>query len=52
MIRGERVLLRALAPEDYPRLTVFKNDIEFELLGGGDPPGHAPWPPSPRSSTS
>jgi len=38
MIRGERVLLRALQPEDYPRLTVFKNDIEFELLGGGDPP--------------
>jgi len=38
MIRGERVLLRALTPEDYPRLTVFKNDVEFELLGGGDPP--------------
>jgi RimJ/RimL family protein N-acetyltransferase len=38
MIQGERVLLRALQPEDYPRLTVFKNDVEFELLGGGDPP--------------
>jgi RimJ/RimL family protein N-acetyltransferase len=38
MIQGERVLLRAIQPEDYPRLTVFKNDIEFELLTGGDPP--------------
>jgi RimJ/RimL family protein N-acetyltransferase len=38
MIEGDRVLLRALRPEDYPRLTKFKNDVEFELLGGGDPP--------------
>ena len=38
MIQGKRVLLRAMLPEDYPRLTEFKNDIEFELLGGGDPP--------------
>jgi RimJ/RimL family protein N-acetyltransferase len=38
MIEGDRVRLRALRPEDYPRLTEFKNDVEFELLGGGDPP--------------
>ncbi|MDQ2836852.1 MAG: GNAT family N-acetyltransferase [Actinomycetota bacterium] len=38
MIVGERVTLRALTPADYPRLTEFKNDVEVELLGGGDPP--------------
>jgi RimJ/RimL family protein N-acetyltransferase len=38
MIQGKRVLLRAIEPDDYPRLTVFKNDIEFELLTGGEPP--------------
>lgn len=38
MIQGERVTLRAITPADYPRLTEFKNDVEFELLGGGLPP--------------
>lgn len=38
MIQGERVTLRAITPEDYPRLTEFKNDVEYELLGGGLPP--------------
>ncbi len=38
MIQGERITLRAVTPEDYPRLTEFKNDVEFELLGGGLPP--------------
>jgi RimJ/RimL family protein N-acetyltransferase len=37
MIRGERVLLRPLTPEDYPRMLEFKNDIELELLGGDVP---------------
>jgi diamine N-acetyltransferase len=38
VIQGKRILLRAVRAEDYPRLTDFKNDVEFELLGGGDPP--------------
>lgn len=38
MIVGKLVTLRAMNPEDYPRLTEFKNDIDVELLGGGNPP--------------
>ncbi len=38
MLVGSRVTLRALTEADLPRLTEFKNDVEFELLGGGDPP--------------
>jgi RimJ/RimL family protein N-acetyltransferase len=38
MLVGTRVTLRALTEADLPRLTEFKNDVEFELLGGGDPP--------------
>jgi RimJ/RimL family protein N-acetyltransferase len=38
MLVGKRVTLRALTEADLPRLTEFKNDVEFELLGGGDPP--------------
>jgi RimJ/RimL family protein N-acetyltransferase len=38
MITGSRVTLRAIRSEDYPRLTTFANDVEYELLGGGDPP--------------
>ena len=38
MLYGPRVTLRALTPDDYARMTEFKNDVEFELLGGGDPP--------------
>jgi RimJ/RimL family protein N-acetyltransferase len=38
MLLGKRVTLRALTEADLPRLTDFKNDVEFELLGGGDPP--------------
>jgi RimJ/RimL family protein N-acetyltransferase len=38
MLRGEKVLLRAVKREDLQRQWVFNNDIEFELLGGGDPP--------------
>jgi len=38
MLVGKRVTLRALTEADLPRLTEFKNDVEVELLGGGDPP--------------
>jgi RimJ/RimL family protein N-acetyltransferase len=42
MLVGTRVTLRALTEADLPRLTEFKNDVEFELLGGGDPPRPRP----------
>lgn len=38
MIEGKLVRLRAMMVEDYPRLAEFKNDAEYELLGGGEPP--------------
>lgn len=38
MLRGRRVLLRALRREDLQRQNEFNNDLEFELLGGGEPP--------------
>jgi RimJ/RimL family protein N-acetyltransferase len=38
MLQGERVLLRAFQPDDLDALTGFQNDLETELLGGGDPP--------------
>lgn len=38
MMYGTRVTLRAISPEDYPHLTRFKNNVEFELAGGGRPP--------------
>lgn len=38
MLVGKLVTLRALIEADIPRLVEFKNDVEFELLGGGDPP--------------
>jgi RimJ/RimL family protein N-acetyltransferase len=38
MIPGDRIRLRALQPADYVRMAEFKNDVEFELLGGGSPP--------------
>jgi RimJ/RimL family protein N-acetyltransferase len=38
MLVGKLVTLRALTEADLPRLAQFKNDVEFELLGGGDPP--------------
>jgi len=42
MLVGKLVTLRAFAEADLPRLTEFKNDVEFELLGGGDPPRPRP----------
>lgn len=38
MLRGERVTLRAVEREDLERLWQFRNDVEVELAGGGDPP--------------
>ncbi len=38
MLKGERIILRAISREDLPRLAAFNNDVEFELAGGGDPP--------------
>ncbi|MCO6452231.1 MAG: GNAT family N-acetyltransferase [Caldilineales bacterium] len=38
MLYGPRVTLRAISPDDLPRLNAFNNDIEVELAGGGDPP--------------
>jgi RimJ/RimL family protein N-acetyltransferase len=38
MIDGTLVRLRAMTPDDYPRMTEFQNDIELALLGGGAPP--------------
>ena len=42
MLVGTLVTLRALTEADIPRLAEFKNDVEFELLGGGDPPRPRP----------
>lgn len=38
MLRGEKVVLRAIARQDLPRLHGFADDLEVELAGGGDPP--------------
>ena len=38
MLKGERLTLRAREREDLPILHRFFNDVEVELLGGGDPP--------------
>ncbi|HLK55789.1 MAG TPA: GNAT family protein [Chthonomonadaceae bacterium] len=38
MLTGEKVTLRALKREDMEAVWRFSNDVELELLGGGDPP--------------
>jgi len=38
MLSGKLVTLRPIEPEDYPTLAAFANDVDLELLGGGDPP--------------
>jgi RimJ/RimL family protein N-acetyltransferase len=38
MLKGERVVLRAMRRDDLPRLWEFNNDLDVELAGGGDPP--------------
>jgi RimJ/RimL family protein N-acetyltransferase len=37
MLQGEKVTLRAIKREDLQRQWAFNNDVEIELLGGGDP---------------
>jgi RimJ/RimL family protein N-acetyltransferase len=37
MLKGEKVTLRAMKREDIQRQWAFNNDVEFEILGGGDP---------------
>jgi RimJ/RimL family protein N-acetyltransferase len=38
MLRGEKVVLRAIRRDDLPRLCEFNNDLAVEVAGGGDPP--------------
>lgn len=38
MLKGEKVILRAIKREDLQRQLIFNNDLEIEILGGGDPP--------------
>jgi RimJ/RimL family protein N-acetyltransferase len=38
MLKGKKVLLRAMEESDLERLHAFNNDIAVELAGGGDPP--------------
>jgi RimJ/RimL family protein N-acetyltransferase len=47
VLSGKLVTLRAIEPEDYPAFVAYANDVEVELLGGGDPPT-----PSPAASVA
>jgi len=38
MLQGKRVTLRGVRREDLPILCEFNNDLEMEVVGGGDPP--------------
>jgi RimJ/RimL family protein N-acetyltransferase len=38
MLKGDRVLLRAIEDEDLGAMARWANDLEVEILGGGDPP--------------
>lgn len=38
MLKGQKVLLRAMTRDDLERLCQFNNDVEVEVAGGGDPP--------------
>lgn len=38
MLKGDKVVLRPMRPEDLERYAEFKNDVEVELLGGGGVP--------------
>ena len=38
MLKGEKVVLRAVQRDDLKRLWEFNNDVAVELAGGGDPP--------------
>lgn len=39
MLKGDKVILRPMRPDDLERYAEFKNDVEVELLGSGDVPG-------------
>ena len=45
MLKGDLVTLRAVEAGDHPALAAYANDLQVELLGGGDPP-------TPRSLAS
>ena len=38
MLHGARITLRAITKADMPTFLKYGNDVEVELLGGGDPP--------------
>lgn len=38
MLTGPNLTLRAIERDDVPRIHAINNDLEIELLGGGDPP--------------
>lgn len=38
MLKGKRVTLRAMCKEDVPLMHRYGQDLELEVLGGGDPP--------------
>jgi RimJ/RimL family protein N-acetyltransferase len=38
MLKGDKVVLRAIEEEDLPAFARWANDLEVEVLGGGDPP--------------
>lgn len=38
MLKGQKILLRAMTRDDLERLCLFNNDVEVEVAGGGDPP--------------
>jgi RimJ/RimL family protein N-acetyltransferase len=38
MLKGDKVLLRAIEDDDLPAFARWFNDLEVEVLGGGDPP--------------
>jgi RimJ/RimL family protein N-acetyltransferase len=38
VLKGEKVTLRAIEEDDLPELALWVNDLEIEVLGGGDPP--------------
>jgi RimJ/RimL family protein N-acetyltransferase len=38
MLKGQKVILRAVTRDDLERLCEFNNDVDVEVAGGGDPP--------------
>jgi RimJ/RimL family protein N-acetyltransferase len=38
MLKGEKVVLRAIEEQDLEAMARWSNDLEIEVLGGGDPP--------------